>query len=289
MIEKDFHHAVALANSIGNQTRKVGEFVLVASGLNPNMESRLWGIFSDVAKSVKIIRRRRVHSAGSNRMVGVKSSSLKFVSFIDADDLAHPQRNEILEERIAHYQDRNSEVPVILHSYIEEPRDAAQSSSQRDRFSSLALDQIELAWTLPEERVNAIRARFSSTSPRPMGLRFEELPNARIHHAPITAPRHLFDLVKIRPRPLHRNEDVMFLNEAITKGVSLEFLDAPLICYRVGWKTAPAGDEERYLNPFFGIKQAVGKINRLRKRTSRRGRRWVGRLFFEGPSRKKSA
>lgn len=280
LIPKDLHHLPGLFRAIEMQSLPVGELVLVTSGL-----TRAEGQAVDVQLSrygfpSVHLRRPSLHSAGSNRNRGVKVASREFVSFMDADDFPHPDRNKVLTERAIELANDHEDF-VIFHSYNPVPRDQDfVSDDWLEEFHGRDVTAFEEARTLPLEKQEQIRVRAESRRRNKnfATLRFMELPNARIHHSPITAPAAALRRFPVPSRPLDRDEDVAYCNSAFLRGAELVFLDTPLILYRVGWNTPPDVPEVELLVPFklrLRMRSSWRKLERSFSRFFRRLRRFV--------------
>lgn len=225
---------------------------MVTSGLSRKERQLVDDELGSYSFPSKHVWRPSLHSIGSNRNRGVSDASHKFVSFMDADDFPHPDRNKVLTERASELS-RTHDDFVIFHSYLAITRDQEFVSDEwLEVFEGRDVTKFDEGRNLPQEKQEKIRTRAAESRQKKnfVTLKFSETPSARIHHSPITAPTHVLRRFPLASRPLDRDEDVAYANAAFLRGAELIFIDTPLILYRVGWKTPPEVPEVQLLVPF---------------------------------------
>lgn len=127
-VARHFFWLSGLLESYQNQTVRPDEIVISLSEvekLSPSeidkLENGLWNF------KLKILRNEGVIIDGENRTIAMDNSTGEILIFSDADDLAHPQRVEIVK-----YFFENYEVEHIIHCY----------ARQRNEITPIDLDTI---------------------------------------------------------------------------------------------------------------------------------------------------
>lgn len=101
-----------LIYSLYQQTRLPKEIIISLSETNQETAIALERKLSDLIP-VRILWDTAKHMAGENRNRGARVSTGKVISFIDADDVSHPQRLEIVEELFRRHNPK-----MLLHAYV---------------------------------------------------------------------------------------------------------------------------------------------------------------------------
>lgn len=275
LIPKDVDRLPELISAINRQTHPVGEFVLVSSGCSASDLERLDSALGALTIPFRHVRRKRLHAAGSNRNAGVRVASHSWISFIDADDLPHPRRNEVLIDTISLLGDAFR--GVIVHGFHRIPRDLDFAEGRMEKHFPEVSTMPAVFEEVTPDRVRRIReaVRRRGFRWKYPELRFSGAPDTPIHHAHVTLPLEVAVKNRIPVRPVRRGEDVIYLNRLFVKGVAFRFIDAPLVLYREGWIHPPEGDQEDILVPF-PVRRRLHQLFRvLTKRLRRLARRVV--------------
>ena len=103
-----------LSKNINEQTIQPDEIVIAISNSTNEIEKNIKNIFKNLNTKLVITGVSKTAYAGENRNRAVEYSSSDIISFIDADDLMHPQRIEILK-----YHFNKSNCLAILHKYTQ--------------------------------------------------------------------------------------------------------------------------------------------------------------------------
>lgn len=118
-----------LLDSIERQTRKPDKVVVSCSSINEDITIEL----PSYSFNLEIIRTVEHKNAGQNRNIAIqKLKEMDYISYIDADDIMHPQRIEILM-KIFEYTDCD----IILHNYKEDNDDFNEIKSFKYRINEL--------------------------------------------------------------------------------------------------------------------------------------------------------
>ncbi len=102
-----------LIKNINEQTRNPDEIIISLTETSKKTARRLEKRLRELTKTkLKIASTEEKLFAGPNRNIAVKNSSGDLVSFMDADDLMHPQRLEFIEKVYKKYKPK-----AIVHSF----------------------------------------------------------------------------------------------------------------------------------------------------------------------------
>ena len=251
---------------ICEQTIIPDEVIIVSSGLDRNESNTINKALRLHLTNAMHLRRRRIHSAGSNRNFGARRAKNSIVSFFDADDLPHPHRNEILlGEFKAH---KTPEQLVLFHGYVEVPRD-----ERAEDVSKYFATEGKAAKTFPLRTQLSVKALKALGSGRLVVLSFANSHHS-VAHGHVTLSKTAADTHPFPRRAVRRGEDVILANRLWRNPKNLvAFVDMPLAVYRVGWtskEASRAGLEWSY--PSFTHRTAFKVLNygrRLVKRTRR--------------------
>ena len=239
VISRDMVYLPGLVAAIKLQTLAPREVVVVSSGLSAVEKAKVDELFASLEIKASHFARRVLHTAGQNRNYGATRATSTYLSFVDADDIPYPRRNELLVEATQR-ESREGSGLVILHGFRTMARDI-WSPQETD----LPFDYREVEERFPRllsELETSCRRKISDASALPqsrrplIGLEFfgAEFSPA---HGPVTLPKAIFGRHRFAWRPLRRGQDVLFLNVLATlPGVHFCFIDLPLLVYRNGWK-----------------------------------------------------
>jgi glycosyltransferase involved in cell wall biosynthesis len=114
IIPKHFVYLGKLLEELNTQSLYLGEIHICASSLNEASLQTLRSIVdkSDLQSIIKIHPNFESQTAGQNRNRGWDESKFEIVAFLDADDVYHPRRFEILTD----VMQRNN-VDAVVHDY----------------------------------------------------------------------------------------------------------------------------------------------------------------------------
>lgn len=159
----------------------------------------------------------KTRNPSENRNCAAALLNTDLISFVDGDDLVHPQRIGFLKTAFADHP----EIEAIYHSYESGP-----VSCRTDPF--LPVGSPGLVRTFA-------RKPYSHLNPYNVGLYIENDPSSEIHHAHVTVRRSLFDRFKFDETPQFKySEDSRYATTLFTNGVSLGYLASPLTRYISG-------------------------------------------------------
>ena len=220
------------------QSRRFDELIVIASGFGRNYK-RVEKVIEQLSLGTQtdiVLRYVPKASAGKNRNRAIDLASGDLLSFMDADDRYHPERNKTL----LHYF-RTSDCDVVLHSYIH------LMNLNKDLQSTL------IKWREHEVHLNEIRhldtsTLYDSTFPNSIRDRKKELLGARstlgfpptssfetVHHGHMTVKKKLFESdYRFHTHYFPRNEDSVMVRDLLWSHRKVLYISAPLSAYRVG-------------------------------------------------------
>jgi glycosyltransferase involved in cell wall biosynthesis len=176
---KHISHCYELLDSINAQTRLPDQVVVSCSSSRPE---------DFVQKEYKfpllVIITEERKNAGQNRNIAADKLDTDVISFIDADDIMHPQRLEAIEQAF------NDSLDIVMHAY----------------FLNEECDQeFPTIQNVIVEKDNLCRCTSGC-------IRFKKfVPNSRIHHSQVSVTRKAFEAVRFREdRESESREDCRF-------------------------------------------------------------------------------
>jgi glycosyltransferase involved in cell wall biosynthesis len=239
LISRDLVYLVGLLESLARQTVAPDETVLVSSGLSRDERLFVNREISQSSLHAQHLARPHRHSAGSNRNFGARRIQSAYVSFFDADDIPHRDRQRALLEAIVTGSPAGRS-DVVLHGFSKIPRDL-WGPSERALPENLRAD---CPRPLPTRSALTVgtRLKLEQSSPffgaqRPLvALDFEGSAGPAAH-GHITVSRALMTELRFRSRSVRRGEDVEFANSlARNPNLRMVLVDFPLAAYREGWQ-----------------------------------------------------
>jgi len=219
------------------QSRHFDELIVIASGFGRNYK-RVEKVIEQLSLGTQtdiVLRYVPKASAGKNRNRAIDLASGDLLSFMDADDRYHPERNKTL----LHYF-RTSDCDVVLHSYI------YLMNLDEDLQSNL------IKWREHEVHLNEIRhldtsTLYDSTFPNSIRDRKKELLGARsslhflptagfhAHHGHMTVKKKLLESdCRFHTHYFPRNEDAVMVRDLLWSHRKVLCISAALSAYRVG-------------------------------------------------------
>jgi len=180
-----------LLDSIQNQTVIPDKVVVSCSSTNKS-DLELDCYFEKVKHYsfyLEIITTEEKKSAAQNRNTAAfKLSDMDYITFIDADDIMHPQRIEIL---LKVFQEDDSD--IILHNYY-------NSEIIDNMMKKIEKYNIKV-------RPNSLKQCYSGC----ITHKFNYDKNDKIHHGHVSIKQYIFNLVKFPEEPeFYRKEDCVF-------------------------------------------------------------------------------
>jgi glycosyltransferase involved in cell wall biosynthesis len=147
-----------------------------------------------------------------NRNIAASMLDTEFISFIDGDDLMHPQRLEYVKEVFLN----NPSVGAVYHAYEVTPL--------ADRNLSL------LTHDAPDLSPNSI-----VQNPGGLGVVVQNEPATLLHHAHVTVRASVFSNVKFDESPRYKYlEDSIYASSLVSNQVGLAYLRNKLTRYISG-------------------------------------------------------
>lgn len=237
LIPRDLIYAKTLFDSLSNQSVPLDELVVVASGLSRTERATLKHDVGALTFANRVFFYPFLASAGLNRNRGARKASSRWISFFDADDYAHPFRNEFLKRAITIYGLEDQDI-AVYHGYQKFLQDRPHSATGiADSLPS------KLDWKVCEEIESGRRERLLADNLRPRRnrkgvlLKFEGTSWPGPCHGPVTIPARAMKKIRFRNWPLRVGEDVFFANDLLNNSYRLIHLDIPLLAYRIVSRT----------------------------------------------------
>jgi hypothetical protein len=178
-------HLTNLLDSIENQTCKPNKVVVSSSSTKDTIETKKYSFPLEI-----IITEEHKNAAQNRNIAALKLNDVDFITFIDADDIMHPQRIEILLKVF-----KETSCDIILHNYI------SNNNINNYKFENIEVINI---------RVNELVQCYSGCIRH---LDFYKYHNTDqlIHHSQSSIKRHIFDTIKYPEEPeFTRKEDCVF-------------------------------------------------------------------------------
>jgi glycosyltransferase involved in cell wall biosynthesis len=180
-----------LLDSIQIQTN-IPNKVVVSCSSTKNSDFELECYFEKLQQytfSLEIITTEEKKSASENRNIAAaKLSDMDYITFIDADDIMHPQRIEIL---LKVFQEHDSD--IILHNYY--------NSEILDNITKkLESDEIDI-------RLNSLKQCYSGC----ITHKYYYDTNDKIHHGHVSIKQAIFNQIQFPEEPeFYTKEDCVF-------------------------------------------------------------------------------
>jgi glycosyltransferase involved in cell wall biosynthesis len=208
-----------LLSNVSRSTVPFYEVVVVASGLNLDLSTRLNQICADFPNlPIKVVS-GPLAPAGTNRNIGLENSDGNWVTFLDADDLYLPKRvGRLIEAAIYH------DAAAVGHDY---------STFRNPLIGLFRLSFSQVSWAARSAKVPSARAIHSSDFVTSAAGNSTNVTSLRLHHAHILVRRDVFTHLRFSDTP-GRNEDGIFLRALIEQGQKFIRVDEPLSVYYLG-------------------------------------------------------
>jgi len=182
---------IYLLDSIQTQTI-IPEKVVVSCSSTKETD---FDFFSEKSKqytfNLEIITSEEKKCAAKNRNIAaVKLSDMDYITFIDADDIMHPQRIEIL---LKVFQDNESD--IILHDFLD------CETYDNDLFKKIEDGNIDV-------RINSLKQCYSGCITH---KDFNYILINKIHHGHVSIKQYIFNIVQFPEEPVfYTKEDCIF-------------------------------------------------------------------------------
>jgi glycosyltransferase involved in cell wall biosynthesis len=166
-----------LLDSIENQSVKPNKVVVSSSSTKELFETKKYSFPLEI-----IITEQHKNAAQNRNIAASRLNDMDYITFMDADDIMHPQRIEIL---LKVFQDTDCD--IVLHNYF----------MNEQKFEKI--DNIDL-------RINTlVQAYWGAIIHKEDKYNYVE----HIHHSQVSIKRNIFDIIKF-PEELIIGEDALF-------------------------------------------------------------------------------
>lgn len=207
-----------LAN-ISSSTVPLHEVIVVASGLTRELGAHLTLICSRFPNlPIKVVS-GPLAPAGTNRNIGIRSSTGNWVTFLDADDLYLPNRLERLLFAANHY-----DAAAVGHDY---------ATFRNSLMGRLKLALLGMGGSRQSSNIPSAKQIKSDDFVTSTGNGSTNITTVRLHHAHILVKRDVFTKLLFSDTP-DRNEDGIFLRDLIQLGRTFFRVDEALSIYYLG-------------------------------------------------------
>jgi glycosyltransferase involved in cell wall biosynthesis len=181
-----------LLDSIQNQT-VIPDKVVVSCSSTKKSDFELDCYFEKLQRYsfyLEIIITEEKKNAAQNRNIAAsKLSDMDYITFIDADDVMHPQRIEIL---LKVFQEHDSD--IILHNYF------IDITFEKDTFKKIETSDIIA-------RQNSLKQCYSGC----IAHKYYSDTNGKIHHGHVSIKQNIFNYVQFPEEPeFYTKEDCVF-------------------------------------------------------------------------------
>jgi glycosyltransferase involved in cell wall biosynthesis len=193
-----------LLDSIENQTCKPNKVVVSCSSTTNKFDTKEYSF------PLKIIITEDKKNAAQNRNIAALIlNDVDYITFIDADDIMHPQRIEIILKAF-----KETDCDIILHNYINNERN---------------FDVIEKI----DMRVNEL-TQCRSGCIRHLDFYNHDIQNQLIHHSQCSVKKHIFDKVKYpEEQEFYSREDCVFCHRIFSiPNIKNVYISNPLSLYK---------------------------------------------------------
>jgi glycosyltransferase involved in cell wall biosynthesis len=173
------HRLTNLLDSIENQTFKPDKVVISSSSTKELFETKQYSFPLEI-----IITEEHKNAAQNRNIAASKLNDMDYITFMDADDIMHPQRIEILLKIF-----QETECDIILHNYFVD-------NSKFEHIYNINL------------RVNSlVQAYWGAIIHKEDKYNYVE----HIHHSQVSIKRNIFDIIKFpEGTEFNRREDSVF-------------------------------------------------------------------------------
>jgi glycosyltransferase involved in cell wall biosynthesis len=192
---------INLLDSIENQTYRPDKVVVSCSSTKDLFETKQYNFL------LQIITTEETKNAAQNRNIAASYlDDMDYITFIDADDIMHPQRIEIL---LKVFQESNCD--IIFHNFL-------MDDSKFDYIENI------------DYRINELIQCYSGC----ITHKYEAHPSQHIHHAQTSIKKYIFDIVKYpEEKEYYSREDCVFCYRILSiSEVTDVYITNPLSLYK---------------------------------------------------------
>jgi glycosyltransferase involved in cell wall biosynthesis len=178
-------HLMYLLDSIESQTSRPDKVVVSCSSTSELFETKQYSFPLEI-----VITEHHKNAAQNRNIAASKLSDMDYITFMDADDLMHPQRIEILLKTF-----RETECDIILHNYW-------LNHSQLDHIEDIDI------------RINELTQCYTGCIRH---IDFNKYQSQMIHHSQSSIKKCIFDIVKYpEEKEFARREDCIFCHRVFS-------------------------------------------------------------------------
>lgn len=172
-------HLTNLLDSIENQSCKPDKVVVSCSSTKELFETKKYSFLLEI-----IITEEHKNAAQNRNIAASRLNDMDYITFIDADDIMHPQRIEILLKTF-----QETDCDIILHNFL----------MNDSNFNHI--DNIDI-------RINELIQCYTGCIRH---LDFYKYQSQSIHHSQSSIKQHIFDIIKYpEEKEYARKEDCVF-------------------------------------------------------------------------------
>jgi glycosyltransferase involved in cell wall biosynthesis len=222
VIPKHFHYLKKLLDELVWEDNFIGEIHVCASSVSQTSLSKLRRIIakSSFSEKTKIHSCLEIKTAGENRNYGWDRANFEIVVFLDADDVYHPNRLEIVTDVMFINQG-----DAVVHDYYRMTPKSIFKFGNANSYSSITgkqlykLNRASLENPLPDGDLYAGESNLLL----PEGA----LKSLKVHHGHLTVRRD----IPIRYTNRKLGEDGELVREILKHGYNLVYVSAKLSIY----------------------------------------------------------
>lgn len=172
-------HLTNLLDSIENQSCKPDKVVVSCSSTKELFETKKYSFLLEI-----IITEEHKNAAQNRNIAASRLNDMDYITFIDADDIMHPQRIEILLKTF-----QETDCDIILHNFL----------MNDSNFNHI--DNIDI-------RINELIQCYTGCIRH---LDFYKYQSQSIHHSQSSIKKYIFDIIKYpEEKEYARKEDCVF-------------------------------------------------------------------------------
>ena len=174
-----------LLDSIDSQTRRPDKVVVSCSSTSEPINIKQYNFPLEI-----IITEDHKNAAQNRNIAASKLNDMDYITFIDADDIMHPQRIEIL---LKVFQETGCD--IILHNYL-------MNDSELNHINNIDI------------RINELMQCYSGCIRHMDYFKYQ---SEMIHHSQSSIKKHIFDIVKYpEEKEFARREDCVFCHRVFS-------------------------------------------------------------------------
>lgn len=178
-------HLTNLLDSIENQTHRPDKVVVSCSSTKELFETKQYSFPLEI-----IITEDHKNAAQNRNIATAKLNDMDYITFMDADDVMHPQRIEIL---IKAFQETGCD--IILHNFL-------MDDSEFNHIETIDM------------RINELTQCYSGCIRHVDIYKYQ---SQMIHHSQSSIKKHIFDIVQYpEEKEFTRREDCIFCNRVFS-------------------------------------------------------------------------